>query len=162
MMTFWGNYSLSRRRVYGLLKWLQQNLELLQVYDTIIREQLETGLVEELKVPEVTHYLPHHPSGQRNHQEESSWWCLPVEWPLLNDCLHTGLKFYQSILEILLRFQFYTVFLLLILRRYFDDLCEPKGLWCTKWLLAHWSKVQSKDPRGIAKISVLPSCFYWW
>ena len=60
-------YSLSWRRLYGLLKWLQQNLELLQVYDTIIREQLETGLVEEFKdpevAPEVTRYLPHHPSG---------------------------------------------------------------------------------------------------
>ena len=30
---------------------------------TIIREQLETGLVEELKDPEVTYYLPYHPSG---------------------------------------------------------------------------------------------------
>ena len=61
------NYSLSWRRLYGLLKRLQQNLELLQVYDTNIREQLETGLVEEVKdpevAPEVTHYLPHHPSG---------------------------------------------------------------------------------------------------
>jgi len=34
---------------------------------SIICEQLETGLVEELNdpevAPEVTHYLPHHPSG---------------------------------------------------------------------------------------------------
>ena len=58
------NYSLSRRRLHSLLKRLQQNPELLQEYDSIIREQLERGIVEEVKdsemAPEVIHYLPHH------------------------------------------------------------------------------------------------------
>ncbi len=55
------NYNL---RLSGLLKRLQQNQKVLQEYHSIIQDQLEQGIVEEVKdsevAPRTTHYLPHH------------------------------------------------------------------------------------------------------
>jgi len=41
----------------------------------------------------------------------------PKGCDVLNDCLHTGPKFNQRILEVLLRFQSYPVFFLLVIMR---------------------------------------------
>ena len=111
------NYSLSRRRLHSLLKRLQQNPEVLQEYDSIIREQLERGIVEEVKdpevAPEVIHYLPHHAVTRQDKETTKVRVVYDASarssGPSLNDCLHTGPKFNQRILEILLRFQSYPV-----------------------------------------------------
>ena len=111
------NYSLSQRRLHSLLKRLQQNPEVLQEYDLIIREQLERGIVEEVKDPEVApemiHYLPHHAVTRQDKETTKVRVVYDASarssGPSLNDCLHTGPKFNQRILEILLRFRSYPV-----------------------------------------------------
>ena len=111
------NYDLSRRRLHGLLKRLQQNPEVLREYNSIICEQLEKGIVEVVRdsevTPDVTHYLPHH--AVTRHDKETTKVRVVYDasarssGPSLNDCLHTGPKFNQRILEILLRFRSYPI-----------------------------------------------------
>ena len=58
------NPELSLKRLYGVLRRIKQDPEVLLEYDAIIREQLERGLVERVQPteqePENVHYLPHH------------------------------------------------------------------------------------------------------
>ena len=64
-------------------------------------------------VPDVIHYLPHH--AVIRHDEETTKVRVVYDasarsgGPSLNDCLYTGPKFNQRILEILLRFRSYPV-----------------------------------------------------
>jgi hypothetical protein len=109
------NYDLSYQRLHGLLRRLKQKPAILQEYDSIIRDQLSKGIVEQVKDlkedPEVpVHYLPHH-AVIRQDKETTK---LRVVYdasarssgPSLNDCLHTGPKFNQ---KILLRFRSYPI-----------------------------------------------------
>ena len=108
------NYELCRKRLYGLLKRLRQNPEQLVQYDTIINDQLRQGVVEVVRDPAQfeggrVHYLPHHPvirldkdtTKLRIVYDASA----KMDGPCLNDCLYTGPKFSQNILDILLRFR---------------------------------------------------------
>lgn len=58
------NCDLSRRRLTGLLWQLKQSPEVLKEYDSIIRTQLQDGIIELVKEAApcagVVHYLPHH------------------------------------------------------------------------------------------------------
>lgn len=100
-----------------MLKQLQQNPEILREYDSIIRDQLRRGIVEEVGdsdvAPDMIHYLPHH--AVIRHDKETTKVRVVYDASArsngtsLNDCLHTGPKFNQRILEILLRFQSYPV-----------------------------------------------------
>ncbi len=114
------NYELSRRRLGGLLRRLQQDPAILREYDAIVREQLSKGIVEEVnpfsETQGVVHYLPHHPVI---HQDKDTTKLrvvydasARVSGPSLNDCLCTGPKFNQKILEILLRFRSYRIALI--------------------------------------------------
>ena len=110
------NYKLSLKRLRGLLHRLRQNPEILKLYDSIIRDQIEKGIVEPDPDPSngtaenLCHYLPHH-AVMRNDKVTTK---LRVVYdasakvaggPSLNDCLHKGPKFNQLILDILLRFR---------------------------------------------------------
>ena len=85
------NYSLSVKRLQGLLCRLRQDPEILKEYDRTIKDQLEKGISEAVPDRESqsaqTHYLPHH----------------------ADQCLHKGPKFNQLILDLLLRFRSYRV-----------------------------------------------------
>ena len=108
------NYELCCKRLHGLLKRLRQNPEQLLQYDTIINDQLRQGIVEVVKDPAQfeggrVHYLPHHPVVRLDKDTtklrvvyDAS---AKVDGPCLNDCLYTGPKFSQNILDILLRFR---------------------------------------------------------
>ena len=104
------NYDLSRKRLYGLLRILKQNPDILREYDTIIHDQLERGIVEVVEDPDNTpkmiHYLPHHAVIRRDKKTTKVRVVYDasarLSGPSLNDCLHTGPKFNQ---EILLRFR---------------------------------------------------------
>lgn len=111
------NYELSETRLRGLLRRLKQDPQLLKEYDTVIREQINNGIVEIVEEPwnsEIgrTHYIPHHPIIRRDKSTTK----LRIVYdasaksggPSLNDCLYTGPNFGQSILEILLRFRIYS------------------------------------------------------
>ena len=59
------HYDLALRRLNGLLKHLQQNSDMLLQYDTVIKEQLNRGIIEVLDKPQArtnhqVHHLPHH------------------------------------------------------------------------------------------------------
>ena len=43
------NYELSMKRLSNLLKCLNQDLEVLKEYDSVIKEQLKNGIVEVVK-----------------------------------------------------------------------------------------------------------------
>lgn len=65
------NYNLSLKRLYGLLHQLRQDEDVLNEYDSIIRSQIQQGIVEVVEEPEQMtsnkiHYLPqscHHLAG---------------------------------------------------------------------------------------------------
>lgn len=109
------NFQLSLTRLNGLLR---QDKDVLQEYDSIIKSQIQQGIVEVVEHPEstdaeVVHYLPHHAVVRRDKDttklrivyDASS----KASGPSLNECLHAGPKFDQNILDILLRFRIHKV-----------------------------------------------------
>ena len=111
------NYQLSLNRLWGLLRRLKQNPLILQEYDRIIKEQLKTGIIEpapeRVSASSRPHYLPHHAIVRTDKSTtklrvvyDASAQC---DGPSLNECLHTGPKFNQHILDILLRFRHHRV-----------------------------------------------------
>ena len=111
------NYNLSRRRLYGLVRRLKQTPVILREYDAILHEQLDKGIIERVEdsdeTPGMIHYLPHHAVIRQDKETTKVRLVYDASarsnGPSLNDCLHTGPKFNQKILEILLRFQSYPI-----------------------------------------------------
>ena len=108
------HFDLCNKRLTSLLKRLTQTPQLLAEYDAIIQDQLDKGIVEvvaqlTLAVSDQVHYLPHH--GVVRQDKATSKLRIVYDasarstGPSLNDCLYTGPKFGQSILDILLRFR---------------------------------------------------------
>ena len=57
------NYNISLKRLKGQLGRLKKEPEILEEYDSVIKEQLEKGIIEpviELERAEKIHYIPHH------------------------------------------------------------------------------------------------------
>ena len=112
------NYDLSLKRLNGLLRRLKQEPDILTEYNSVIKTQLQQGIVEPIEnqslvdIPEV-HYLPHHAVVRRDKATTK----LRVVYdasarsngPSLNDCLNPGPKFDQKILDILSRFRVHRV-----------------------------------------------------
>ena len=89
---------------------------MLAEYDKIIREQITKGIVERVEPgddgkPGRVHYLLHHAVIRQDKQTTR----LRVVYdassssldPFLNNCPHTGPKYNQKILKILLQFRTY-------------------------------------------------------
>ena len=108
------HYDLALQRLNGLLKRLRQNTELLHQYDNIIKEQLGNKIIEKVDNPSIqtgnqTHYLPHHAVVREDKKTTK----LRIVYDAsartnglaLNDCLYTGPKFGQKIMDIILRFR---------------------------------------------------------
>jgi hypothetical protein len=107
------NYELCVKRLRGLQHRLVQDPDLLRAYHEIIQEQARSKVIE--RVPEMdssqarVHYLPHHPVVR----EDKSTTKVRVVYDAscsetglsLNQCLHVGPSFGQSILDILVRFR---------------------------------------------------------
>ena len=116
------NLELARKRLQGLLKRLSQHPEVQQEYHAVIQEQLRLGIVEKCSDQlrqssnDAIHYLPHHAIIRTDKQTTK----LRIVYdasardngPSLNDCLFSGPKFDQSILDILLRFRTYKIALI--------------------------------------------------
>ena len=112
------NYELSKRRLHSLLRRLNQTPDILHEYDSVIRRQLELGIVQRVPDSDVgmvgqVHYLPHHAVVKQDKDTtkvrvvyDASAKC---GGPSLNECLFTGPNFNQKILDILLRFRSYPV-----------------------------------------------------
>ena len=100
--------------MWALLHRLRQTTEIFSEYDAIIQTQLQQGVIECVKFPEEethrVHYLPHHAVIRRNATTTKIRVVYDASAksdgrPSLNDCLHTGPKFNQNILNLLLRFR---------------------------------------------------------
>ena len=91
---------------------------MLSDYDSVMKEQVRRGMVEEVEEPHVRshdriHYLPHHGVVRRDKATTK----LRVVYdasarttgPSLNDCLYSGPSFGQSIFDILVHFRFHKV-----------------------------------------------------
>lgn len=112
------NYRLSQKRLDGLLQRLHQKPSMLNEYDAIIRDQIKKGVVEVVDHPESPvngeiHYIPHHAVVR----EDKLTTKLRIVYdasakssgPSLNDCLYTGPKFTQNIMDIIIRFRVHKV-----------------------------------------------------
>ena len=83
-----------------------------------MQEQLQQGIIEKVDETQkntgrIVHYLPHHAVIWQDKQTTKLRMVYdasaPGDGPSLNDCLHSGPKFNQSILDIVLRFHAYKV-----------------------------------------------------
>ena len=108
------NYSLSQKRLQATVKKLRKTPEILQEYDSIIREQMQLGIVEEVPAAEdvigEVHYLPHHPVIRHDKQTTKVRVVYDASskvgsHPSLNECLHTGPPMLEHIPDILIRFR---------------------------------------------------------
>ena len=102
------------KRLNGLLQKLKRDPEIVKEYSAIIQEQLDKGIIEIVEqTAGRTHYLPHHAVVRRDKETTKVRIVYDAlaraKGPSLNDCLHTGPKFNQKILEILIRFRSYPV-----------------------------------------------------
>ena len=112
------NYQLSLKRLYGLLRRLRQDPEILQEYNSIIQKQLHDRIVQKVENTEPmgsgrVHYLLHH-AVVRQDKETTKLRIVhdasaKSDGPLLNECLYTSPKFDQQFLDILLRFRTHRV-----------------------------------------------------
>ena len=108
------NYQLALKRLRCLQHRLLQQPALLKEYDAIIRDQVQRGVVEVVTDPTPTdgravHYLPHHAVVRQDKATTKIRIVYDASakttGPSLNDCLYTGPKFDQKIMDILLRFR---------------------------------------------------------
>ena len=112
------NHTSSKKRLVSLLNRIKHNnSNLLQEYDKIIQEQIESGVVEfasDVMVPPgKVHYLPHREviREDRNTTKVRVVYDASARCPetSLNDCLQTGPSFSTLIFDILVRFRVNTV-----------------------------------------------------
>ena len=111
------NYQLCLSRLRGLLKRLKHDPDVLREYNSVIEDQVRQGIVEVVEPSsedaEKIHYLPHHAVVRRNKETTKVRVVYDAsarsEGPSLNECLHTGPKFNQGVLDILLRFRVHRV-----------------------------------------------------
>ena len=112
------NYQLSLNRLNRVLRRLRQDKRILHEYDSVIKTQIQQGIVEIVEHPEQSdaeriHYLPHQAVIRRDKDTTK----LRIVYDAsskatglsLNDCLHAGPKFDQHIVDILLRFRIYRI-----------------------------------------------------
>ena len=148
------NYKLSHRRLESLLHRLKHDPAVRQEYGTIIKTQIQQGIVEEVdqshKPLGEVHYLPHHAVIRKDKSTTK----LHIVYDAsakstgcsLNECLHKGPKFYQKNLDILLRFHTYPIALTADIEKVFlmisvseQDRDALRFLWV--------DNIYSKDPR---------------
>ena len=112
------NYQLSLQRLWGLLRRLRQDQNVLREYDSIIKDQIHQGIVEIMEPQEEPnikkiHYLPHHAVVRQDKETTKVRIVYDAsarsDGPSLNDCLHAGPKFDQRIFNLLLRFHVHRV-----------------------------------------------------
>ena len=108
------NYANSLSRMKGQIKRLKREPEVLEEYDSFIKDQLKSGVIErvtELEGACKVHYLPH----QAVIRKDAETTKLRIVYDAsakegkngisLNDCLHTGPSLNPLLFEILVRFR---------------------------------------------------------
>ena len=107
------NFGLAKQHLEGLLRRLHHNSEVGQEYHSVMQEQLQQCIIEKVvdelpkKDGRTVHYLPHHVIICKNKMTTKLRIIYDAsaraDSPSLNDCLFSGPKFNQSILDIILR-----------------------------------------------------------
>ena len=110
------NYILSKNRLVSLLSRLKRNPEVFKEYHAVIREQLNTGIVEKVEegsegeVGGEVHYLAHHPVIRHDKQTTKVRVVYDASakqsgGSSLNDCLYSGPPLSLTIADVLIRFR---------------------------------------------------------
>ena len=120
----------SKRRMKSLLTKFKSNEELLHEYDTIIKDQLDHGVIElasDTSIDGRTYYLPHRPVLRMDRVTTKVRMVFDGSsttfGPSLNDCLHPGLSLTTSIYGILLRFRAKKIGVIADLEKAFLQIC---------------------------------------
>ena len=108
------NYGNSLKRLKGQMQKLKRDPEILTEYDSIIKEQTKSGIVErvtELENVGKVHYLPHHAVVRQNAKTTKVRVVYDAssrdgrKGVSLNDCLHVGPALSPLLYDILIRFR---------------------------------------------------------
>jgi hypothetical protein len=114
------HYELSKTRLNYLKQKLERNRELMEKYDDIITEQLQTGIIEPVSLeneesnPNI-HYLPHHAVVREDKSTTKVRIVFDGSARLnndglsINDCLECGPNLVPSLFDILVRFRSHVV-----------------------------------------------------
>ena len=115
------NFTLAQRRLQGFNSRLQGNSNLLEEYDSIIKDQEEKGIIEQVTSSEnievrKTHYLNHHPVIRQDKDTIKvrivyNTSAKNSSGTSLNSCLYPGPCLLKAVAEILVRFRFYPIVL---------------------------------------------------
>ncbi len=115
------NYSLAKRRLFSLVNRLQQNKEIAEQYDEIIKDQLAKGIVERVDesakvgLGEVS-YLPHRevlrPDKETTKIRVVFDASAKNKGPSLNECIDSGPSLLPLLYDILLRFRWNNICLI--------------------------------------------------
>ena len=113
------NYKLCSSRLNSLIKKLRANPSLLAEYDAIIREQLDTGIIERVskdaEQQENCHFLPHHCVVRQDHDTTKVRIVFDgsaresKETPSINDVLASGENFMPHLFDTIIRFRSHTI-----------------------------------------------------
>ena len=108
------NYELSQRRLSSLLSRLRKEPDVLKEYDSVIRDQIDRGIVEVVDRearPESNriHYIPHHAVIRWDKSTTRLRFVYDAsaksDGASLNECLHAGPPLAQNIFDIMWRFR---------------------------------------------------------
>ena len=112
------HYQQSYNRLRSLHHKLKKEPQVLQEYDKIIKEQLQTGVIEEVPKDEVdnknsedVHYWPHHAVIRQDRETTKLRIVydgsakLPKHERSLNDCLQTGPNYIPQLIDVLIKFR---------------------------------------------------------
>ena len=102
-----------------MLTRLKKEAGILREYDSVIKEQLEKGIVEQVPSNECdvigeVHYLPHHPVVRKDRETTKVRVVYDASLkesggPSLNQCLYTGPPLTERIADTLMRFRVHKI-----------------------------------------------------
>lgn len=107
------NYKLALGQMYSQRKKFLDTPELLKCYDSIIKEQLQLGFIEEVDnsvVGPATHYLPHHVVAKQSsttplHVVYNCSAKSSKTFASFNDCVMTGPSLTEKLSDVLIKFR---------------------------------------------------------
>ena len=107
------NFRMALGQLHSMIKSLSQNPIMLDHYDRIIKEQLQSNFIEEVTNPQITnhcHYIPHHAVTKDSpttpiHIVYNCSAKSGKDVPSLNDCLMKGPSLTEKLADILLTFR---------------------------------------------------------
>ena len=148
------NYQLALGRLISLLKRIQGRPELLQKYDSIIKDQLKKEIIEEVNVGTEEgckkHYIPHHAviTPDRKTTRVRIVYDASVKarkgCKSLNECLYRGPVILEDLCGLLLRFRTHKVALTADIEKAFLQVgLQPSDRDVTRFL---WLKDPTKPP----------------